>query len=81
MRWMRRSRRDGPGDQRSVATGGQAVCRCNDPLDVDKPLTVRSVNGPQFTVINGGGTNGCVHVSDGASVSGFTLTNALQFPL
>ena len=48
-------------------------------LNVDKPLTVRSVNGPQLTVINGGGSNDCVYFSDGANVSGFTLTNALVF--
>ena len=51
---------------------------------VDKPLTLRSVNGPDFTVIEGGGYNWwsgeglnirCVYLASGASLSGFTLTN------
>ena len=42
---------------------------------VDRPLTLSSVNGPQFTAINGGRTNRCVFLSEGASLTGFTLTN------
>jgi hypothetical protein len=61
------------------ATGGRAVSGVMFRLNVDKPLTVRSVNGPQSTVINAGGSNACVYVSNGASVSGFTLTNALVY--
>src|SRR5215207_6521928 len=34
------------------ATGGRGGNR----VKVDKPLTLRSVNGPQFTIIDGGGS-------------------------
>jgi hypothetical protein len=44
-------------------------------VSVTKALMLLSVNGPQFTIINGGGTNRCVDLTDGASLTGFTLTN------
>ncbi|HRY50571.1 MAG TPA: choice-of-anchor Q domain-containing protein [Candidatus Paceibacterota bacterium] len=80
-----------PGDEIVVtnglyATGGRAVGTnlLVNRVAVEKPLTLRSVNGHQFTVIQGyqvpGKTNGdgairCVYLADGASLSGFTLTN------
>ena len=45
------------------------------PVSVKAPLTVQSVNGPDFTVIDGGGTNECAYLTNGAVMVGFTLTN------
>ncbi|HXJ74842.1 MAG TPA: immunoglobulin domain-containing protein, partial [Candidatus Dormibacteraeota bacterium] len=50
-------------------------------VTIDKPLTLLSVNGPQVTVIDAGWNmgpafdSGSVTMTDGASVSGFTITN------
>jgi hypothetical protein len=80
-----------PGDAIIVtnglyATGGRAVGTnlLVNRVAVDKPLTLRSVNGPQCTIIqgrkvpqitNGDGAVRCVYLASGASLSGFTLTN------
>jgi hypothetical protein len=40
-----------------------------DTLNIDKPLTLLSVNGPQVTI------SGSVTMVDGASLSGFTIAN------
>jgi hypothetical protein len=68
------------------ATGGRAVGTnvLVNRVAVDKPLTLRSVIGPQSTVIqgyqlpvttNGNGAIRCVYLANGVNLSGFTLTN------
>jgi hypothetical protein len=57
----------------TYATGSRVVYR----VAVDKPLTLQSVNGPQATVINGGGAVGCVYLASGANLFGFTLANGV----
>lgn len=67
------------------ASGGRAVePGLTNRVAVDKVVTVRSVNGPAFTVIVGaGGTGGgvgtgavrCVWLGSGAKLDGFTVTN------
>jgi hypothetical protein len=67
------------------ATGGSAVYGLmTNRVAVSKPLSLRSVNGPQFTIIqgmsaptggDGDGAIRCVYLTNGANLSGFTLTN------
>ena len=68
------------------ATGGrrEGNTAVTNRVVVDLPVILRSVNGPRFTLIEGAkGADGgagvgavrCVRLADGASLSGFTLTN------
>lgn len=49
-------------------------------VTVTNPLALLSVNGPRLTTIDGGGSNQCISLPDGASLTGFTLTNGVQNP-
>ena len=66
-------------DAVSVAATGDTIIVTNGvypgTVNVNNPVAVASVRGPQFTLINGGGTNRCASLTDGASLTGFTLTN------
>jgi len=46
---------------------------------MDKALSVRSVNGPQYTIIDGGGSGRCALLYYGASLGGFTLTSGSAY--
>jgi hypothetical protein len=48
-------------------------------LTVTNPLLLTSVNGPGFTIIDGGGTNRCVSVLTNANLTGFTITNGSAY--
>ena len=81
-----------PGDEVVVtngvyATGGRVVNGATNRVAIDKPVRVRSINGPAVTVIAGApspepsyfglglGSVRCAYLGEGAQLSGFTLTN------
>jgi hypothetical protein len=74
-----------PGDEVVVTNGIYAtpglaeIDTATNIVAVHKPLTVRSVNGPDLTIINGGGTNECLYLANNAVMVGFTLTNGYTY--
>lgn len=46
-------------------------------LVVSNTITVRSLNGPAQTIIDGSGSLRCVYLNNGATLDGFTLVNGL----
>ena len=59
----------------TYATGGRGIPGTYFIVFVDKALCLRSASGPQFTSITGSGDAACAYVTDGATLSGFSLTN------
>ena len=66
-------------DAVAAAVAGEVVLVTNGVysggVDVESPLAIVSVNGPQFTIVSGGGAGCCVYLNEGASLTGFTVTN------
>ena len=71
------------GDEIVVTNGTYAGDSRVDPYGVtncvvvNKPLTLRSVNGPGVTIIDGSGVVRCVYLTNDAVLVGFTLTNGV----
>ncbi len=64
----------------AYAAGGRTIDGVTtNRVAVDKPLSIRSVNGPQFTTI-GGGLVRCVYLTDNANLSGFTVAGGYINP-
>src|SRR6266481_2912306 len=71
-----------PGEEIVVTNGvyssGEMASRYGtgtNRVAVTKPLKLRSVNGPDVTVIDGLWAVRCVYLTNGATLDGFTLTN------
>src|SRR2546422_634587 len=68
------------GAQVLVTNGSyRPVVGTNGPVQGSGLVPVRSVNGPLFTVINGGHSSRCVYLGGSATLTGFTLTNGFAY--
>jgi hypothetical protein len=56
-------------------TGGGGAANGPNRVAITTPLTVRSVNGPEMTTIDGAATMRCAFLGSGVSLIGFTLRN------
>ena len=64
-------------DAVDAAVAGDEIVGTNgiySPLQVDKSLTLHSVNGTQFTTIDGRNSPRCFYLTNSASLAGFTIT-------
>jgi hypothetical protein len=70
-------------DAVNAAAAGDTIMVTNGvypgTVNVTNPLALVSVNGPQFTTIDGGGTVQCISLADNASLSGFTVANGYNW--
>jgi len=69
-----------PGDEVLVTNGIYQAGRLTSDgttnvVAVTNALSLRSLNGPTATLINGGNAKRCVYLTDGAVLEGFTLAN------
>jgi hypothetical protein len=56
-------------------SGQRIITGTPNRLAISAPLNVRSVNGPDVTILDGGGTVRCVYATNYATLTGFTITN------